>query len=464
MITYGITKGRYGQAALTLLVPGVLVIMLQPWMRPPSLHAFDFQRWVEVVGLTLLTVFFLPYASVILSAKRWLALFLFSFLFLLFLAIWLSKGPAFLSVSVIRMMLYGVVFFGFASAWQECSDQVKTWVAILLVSTLSIYCLYSIIGAFSLLASGVYDRTLAVFGFSNVNHAAGFMMVSFLLLPGLDGLLQEQTRKVAMAARASGVALAFMLAVIGSRGALLACLTAIGLLFFFHREKAVDRYLRWLLEVFAIGLLAYLVFTAFAIGLNVDLWIGGKNLIADSGRFELYEAAWLGALEAPWLGHGPLSYAGLSALTLGHSHNALLTLLYEFGFLITFHVVALGLWCVCIVWKRGAALVKSPVAISGMAALVGFAVHSQFSGLPMIPATMFMALVAGAFITSSVMMPSFPPRSSRWMSPAKPLAVVLALLYLLLVFQYWQAVNLDVSQKPRFWLHGGTEIWYPAKN
>ncbi|WP_370233766.1 O-antigen ligase family protein [Alloalcanivorax venustensis] len=447
-----------------LLVPGALAVMLQPWVRPPSLHAFDFQRWVETAGLTLLTVLFLPYAGATLYRKPRVAFFVFFFAFLLCVSIWVSTAPILLSVSVFRMVLYSIVFIGFVSVWQECGNQKKTLFAVLLVLVLATYCLYLIVGTLSLVAFGVYDRTIAVFGFSNVNHAAGFMMLSLLLLPGTISLLPSRGKAFVGVARVVGITFVFMLAVIGSRGALLASLVAGAVLMFFHEKKVVDQCLRWLLETFAIGLSIYLVFTVAAIELEIDLWVGNKQLIADSGRFQLYLAAWTGALDSPWLGNGPLSYASLPNITLGHAHNVLLTLLFEFGFLITLLLVALVFWLGCILLERRAVIIESPVTVSGVAALLGFAVHAQFSGLLMIPATMFMVLVAGAFLAGPIMAPLPTVRASSATIFATMLGAVLVTLYLLLVSQYWQAVNSDVSQKPRFWLHGGTEIWYSSEH
>lgn len=100
----------------------------------------------------------------------------------------------------------------------------------------------------------------------------------------------------------------------------------------------------------------------------------------------------------------------------------------------------------------------NPVGLPGLAVLVAFAVHSQFSGLPMVPATMLMVTIAVGFVASSWPMaaPALPP--ARLITGTLA-GAALAACYLFMVISYWQAIDGQVLQKPRFWLQGGTETW-----
>lgn len=460
--TPGPISNRHRDGVILILVPLLVAIILQPWVRLAFLHAFDFQRWVEVIGLSFLVLLVLPSTVVVIHRKPCVLLFVIFSLLLLCVAVGQSSAPAFLWVSTLRSVLYAITVFGFALAWRNSGSHQKAWFSGVFFGVLLMYCAYLLVGSFSLLLNRVYDKTLAVSGFSNINHAAGFIMLSLLLLPGLKCLLSGYGRQYAVSIRALGVALTFVLTVIGSRGALLACVMPVGVLLFFHRRRAVGEYLRWLLGTFAIALLVYLVFRVVLFGLHIDFFVGGKTLTSDSGRFDLFLSAWRGALDSPWLGHGPLSYAALPAVHLGHAHNVFLTLLYEYGFPITLGVVASCLLVAYLIWKGRAAVVKNPVGISGTAALIGFAVHAQFSGLLMIPATMLMLLVACAFVANAIPQRIPIVRLSYYKSVAAWLAgVLLVSAYLFLVLQYWQVVDIGVSQKPRFWIQGGTEAWFP---
>ncbi|MCQ6262412.1 O-antigen ligase family protein [Alcanivorax sp. MM125-6] len=443
-----------------MLIPFVVAVMLQPWVRSSSLHAFDFQRWVEVAGLSALVVLVMPSARIFFHWGIGGRLFFVLILLLLCVFVGFSSASSFLWVGPLRSVLYAVAAFGFVLTWRRSCDTQKAWFAVMILFALIVYCIYFLVGSFSLLFHRVYDRTLAVFGFSNVNHAAGFFMLSLLLLPGLAISLNGYGKKFVVVARAVGIVLAFLLAIIGSRGALLACLVVGGFLMLFYKQRIVGAYLHWLLGTFAVALLAYLVFRVTLLSLHIDFFVGGKAIISDSGRFELYRAAWLGALDSPWFGHGPLSYAALPSVHLGHAHNVFLTLLYEYGLPLTLGVVALCLWAVNLIWRGRAFITKDPVAVSGMAGLIGFAAHAQFSGLLMVPATMFMALVACAFLMNAL------PRhililqdSDHSLFVSLLTGGLLVSAYLFLVLQYWQVVDAGVSQKPRFWLHGGVEEW-----
>lgn len=462
LYTFGAALRHHSDTATLMLIPLILAVMLQPWVRLSSLHAFDFQRWVEVAGLSTLVMLVVSPFCMFLHWSFGGRLFFVFILLLVCFSVGFSLAPSFLWVSPLRSILYVIAILGFVSLWKKSLDNQKKWFAAMIVFSLVVYSVYFLVGSLALLFHGVYDRTLAVFGFSNVNHAAGFFMLSLLLLPGLASFFNNHGNKFAMIVRAVGIVMAFLLAIIGSRGALLACLVVGGLLMFFYKKEIVAAYVRWILETFAVALLSYLVFRVALFGFGIDFFVGGQAITGDSGRYELYSAAWLGALDSPWFGHGPLSYASLHSINLGHAHNVFLTLLYEYGFPLVLSVLALCLCATIFIWRNKALIMKDPVAVSGMAGIVGFAVHAQFSGLLMVPATMFMVLVACAFLVNALSWRTFVVGGAgRGLYVALFAAVFLVVsAYLFLVFEYWQVVDASVSQKPRFWLHGGVEEWF----
>ena len=423
-----------------------------------SVQEFDFQRWVEVFWLVFAGTLSFPYLVARWADRPVLSVVVLAVVLGALLSAWHAYGVSFLWAAVLRPVLYISLMVGFGHAWAGSGVSLKRAFSATVLFGLGVYLLYSVLGAAALALSGVFSKVYLVFGFSNVNHAAGFLLATLLILPGLASPFPAERRAVRHIINLLSVWIAFLLLAIGSRGSFLAWLVVAGLCLLHRHQKQVSGYLRGQLVAVAGGLLLYGLLRIALLLTSAHAFPSARPLTEDSGRIELYLKAWNGALESPWLGHGPLSYAGISGELLGHAHNTILTTLYEVGFVCTALILGILAFMGAVLWRARERIMANPVGLPGLAVLVAFAVHSQFSGLPMVPATMLMVTIAVGFVASSWPMaaPALPP--ARLITGTLA-GAALAACYLFMVISYWQAIDGQVLQKPRFWLQGGTETW-----
>lgn len=458
------TRERRGIAIL-MGMAACLFCILQPWLRPFSLQPFDYQRWVEAFSLACLVPLSISWAVLVLRQNRLLLFLAVSSVLLVFFSGFLNGSHLFLNVLTLRALLWVLVLLGAIFSWGVVSFRVKCAFSAFVMAVLLAYVAYTLVGVFSAVSEEVYDRGVFVFGFSNINHAAGFFLVSILLMPALTNYIAVRGKSFNFLAYAIGSGMAFFLVLIGSRGAFLAWVVTVLVTFLYRRKGIVDKYLCWLLLTAAVGFLVYLLLQLLVWSLGIDQLVSKKSIFADSGRFMLYKAAWLGFLEAPWLGNGPLSYAALIDLQYAHAHNFFLTLLYEYGALVGASVLAIFFAGTLSIFKRRFRILKDPVALPGVLTLVAFFVYSQFSGLLLVPSTVIFVLLAMAFAFSDS--PFFVNVHAESDQPvicgALFWGISLVACYLILVAHYWQSVETETLQKPRFWLNGGTEAWLSGK-
>lgn len=440
--------------------PLSFLVLFQPWFRFAEIHAFDFQRWVEVVVFAILPVFCFPVLWRV--VREGACFFLFCMVLVAILGVlssWSNYDRLFLWVGFLRPALMVWVFLGLWGVWGEVSDNNKKFFLWAWIFSVGCYVLYVLVGAFALAFSGVFDKIFLVSGFSNINHAAGFLLIALLVVPGVAEFLSGGEGLSKRIFFSVSVGLVFLLLVIGSRGAFLGWLVVVVVFALFNKKGKTRGYLYWLLESALVGLIIYLLFLLLLFALDVRFLPRESSIASDSGRLELYRKAWNGAVESPWLGHGPLSFAGLPDVFLGHAHNFYLTVLYELGFPATVVLAGLSAYAVWIIWKKREKIAGDPLALAGCAGLLAFAVHSQFSGLSMIPATVLMVMLASAFV-ASVWLPKKVVSFKRgFVFFGSLLGALLGILYFMLVLNYWWAVDEAVGQKPRFWLQGSTETW-----
>lgn len=464
MIVSAQSAGQWRALAIMLLVSAFFAVLLQPWLRPLSIFPYDFQRWIEAIALMMLAPMSMSFAMSF--AKRYQNFFCLFVLLVVLVgaAAYLSSGPYFLVVALLRPMLWLVVAFGFLVAWSTADAKLRSFFSGTILLALACHLLYTAIGAITVIVQGVYDDSYVIFGFSNVNHAAGFYLVMLCLLPALSENLIYRQRAIRFLVFSSGAILSFLLIMIGSRGAFLAWIILALSCALFLRHSEVRRYFLWLLLAAVLALCAYASFMFAMSEMGIGAGGSGKSFASDSGRFMLYKAAWAGFLDAPWLGNGPLSYAALPDVAYGHAHNVFMTLLYEHGGVVTFSAACLWLFAVYGLFKRRNRIFVNATSLSGCAGLIAFSVHVQFSGLLMIPATVIAIILALAFVCSGFGFgkPEECSSSSIWSWKPVLLGGLLGVAYLVVVLQYWQSLDPATSQKPRFWLKGGTEVWFDS--
>lgn len=431
-------------------VAAFFLLILQPFYLFGGLHPYDHQRWLETLMLAYVALIGLP-----LIARYSIFLNLFwLYLFLLFglatIASSILSGVGWVSwVSLLRMWLYLVLLTCSPFAFSQFADSTRSKFGWAVLAGLGVYAIYSCVGLFVLAGNGVYDRTVAVVGFANVNHAAGFLALAVLIIPALVfNASSRPSRFCRVAGIVVSTPLIMLLFVIGSRGSFLGMAAGVGAVFLLAKRNVAFEYSKRLGGYFIVGVFFYGVLRWVTEGVPVP----EKNLTSDSGRFYLYMLAWDGILEAPFFGNGPLSYAAHDKTVLTHAHNFLLTFLYEYGGVATFLgallLAALSVW----VLKNRARWSGSLEAAAGMAVVVAFAVHSQVSGLAMIPLSLCVLALGvglwGAPLVTDVRI----SYHFRWWHFCGAFAV--GGVYLILVSLYWAGLNEDMMASPRFWLQG----------
>lgn len=437
----------------------ILAVSLQPWWRP--LYANDFQRWVEagvlvVVGMAV-GAFLIwrgrPALGNVVTIGLLGIMLVFGVLNPFFSDVgWLSW------VLVLRYGLWGLLFCVLLRSYPALSGRWRVRFAAAVLSVLCIYALYILVGLLTLLANAVNEAPFVVFSFSNVNHAAGFLMLTLLWLPALADRVVHKSVWAGRWALAAGAVLALLLFVIGSRGSFLAGFVALCAASLF-RGASLRWYLLRLASYFGSGfaLFAALQLVAWHLGILEALSL--SSLTSDSGRYFLWITGLTGFLDAPIFGHGGLSYAALPDTMLGHPHNLIVQLLYEFGAPFTLALSAIILRAVIVVVRKREVVAMSVPAIAGCAVTVDFLVHSQFSGLTMIPVSVAVLVLALADGLAPALRHS---TSTTLIRPASisvgVLVVAAALAYLAATTLYWNQ-NDDTLQKTRFWVNGGTEQW-----
>ena len=433
----------FGVAAFFLLI-------LQPFYLFGGLHPYDHQRWLETLMLAYMLLVGLPLIarySFLLNAF-WLYVFLLFGLATIISSILSSAGWV-SWVSLLRMWLYLVLLTCIPFSFSKLSDSARSKFGWAVLAGLGVYAIYSCVGLIVLAGNDIYDRTVAVVGFANVNHAAGFLALAVLIIPAL---VFNASSRPSGVCHFTGIVvstpLIMLLFVIGSRGSFLGMVSGVGAVFLLAKRDVAFEYSKRLGGYFIVGVFFYGVLRWVTDGIPVP----EKNLTSDSGRFYLYMLAWDGIIEAPFFGNGPLSYAAHDKTALTHPHNLLLTFLYEYGGVATLIGVlllaALSVW----VLKNRTRWSGSLEAAAGMAVVVAFAVHSQVSGLAMIPLSLCVLALGvglwGAPLVTGVRI----NYHFRWWHFCGAFAV--GGVYLILVSLYWLGLNDGMMTSPRFWLQG----------
>lgn len=458
MVGGGETANHFWQSArrpvypyfIWIIVVG-LILALQPFYRPFGLSSYDWQRWVETVMLATLSVPCLLYfVRIIGLLSRQIVIGLLCLMVATTISV-ISSCLGWVSlVSMLRFWLWVLVLVSLPFMYVSLTQNAHSVIAVVVVSGLGVYMCYLCVGIFVLMNSGVYDRTMVVTGFVNVNHAAGFLALSVLVLPALSSNIPNKFNRLGE----SGVAIVAVLAVtllliIGSRGSLLGMVIGtLAVLTFAKRDVAIN-YCNKMLYYFISGVSVYFVLKWLNHG---EANTSEKSFFSDSGRFELYELAWVGVSGAPFWGNGPLSFASLESTPFTHSHNLILTFLYEYGLVAAFFVLSVIIVSVVWVCKIRDRWCSKPGAVAGMAVVVAFVVHSQFSGVAMIPLSLCLLALGISFWGASIIDGMrVVPDYSVW---SFSLSLVIGGVYLGLVFLYWMGLSEPMLPNPRFWLKG----------
>lgn len=183
-------------------------------------------------------------------------------------------------------------------------------------------------------------------GFSNVRHQGQFLtMILPFLVAGvsLDG---EYDRKLRGLDFVLGISLTIMVFVAGTRGTVFSWLI-VGAGFMLLSGGARRLAVRMLLVVAGGYLLSMLLLEGLSAAVNqsADFRFSGTQVFGLTSREELWRRAVELMAENPWLGIGPMLYAGDVRAFAGHPHQALLQIASEWGGPVLLLVVfSVGRW------------------------------------------------------------------------------------------------------------------------
>lgn len=435
-----------------------LIAFFQPWWLPNGLHFYDYQRWVEAFALTLSGFAFISIVAFrdALGKYIWLVA-------LLTLLACISASVSSVGwiswVSTIRLILWSHVMLCIPFVFARLSKEQFSVLFASVTSALFIYAIYCVVGALALIKNGVYSRVFMVSGFANVNHAAGFLMLASLLMPMLSQEAGRFSRAFFFLGTFSASIFVFLLIVIGSRGSWMAGVGALLSLVAVFRGSESRRYLAQCIKYLLLGGIVFLLMQGLTIFQGIEYATSSKPITSDSGRLDLYLTAAEGVLERPWFGHGLLSFSANSNSLYGHPHNIILSSLYELGVPFTLlAILLLSFLGVKFIVDRGV-IGEDFCSVGGLAVIVAFSVHSQFSGLSMIPATLVLFAFGGGLALRRLVQ-SLGCAHDRAGSNVKIAAFSgCSIAYLLMICLYWGGTSENVEQKTRFWLNGNTSPW-----
>ncbi len=322
----------------------------------------------------------------------------------------------------------------------------------------AVHIIYSSVGGLALLYNGLIGADYLIDGFSNKNHASAFYVPLFLLLPALRSMSLFSTKLGGALIFIMGVFLGLMILIIGSRGSLVSFFSALFMVSFLGVSDKIKIYFLWISLCFLLSLLLFFGLLLLHDMGEVEGALLHRNYASDSGRLLLWKVAWVGFVDSPWFGHGPLSYSLNSLLHVAHPHNSLLLVAYEYGFSLVLLMGFAAAIFYGMLWMEREKLREDMVPISGIAGVVAFMVHSLVGAGPFIPSAVMVFALSLAFIFSflkeKIISCDIGKASylfGRFMTIG---AVFIALSYVVLVFDYWCDLPAEGHLEPRFWQFG----------
>jgi hypothetical protein len=425
------------------------LLMVQPFFLLGGLHPFDHQRSIEIVFLSISFLFLVPFIS------------LRKVPFLFWVMGALSMLSAFLGSAGVagwaqetRFLLWAVLLLIFPFSWAFVATQNKKIISVIFFVGLSLYFIYVIFGTYLLLGQGVVDPAFVISGFANINHAAGFLVLGFFMLPGIESCLSDYRRVVLPFSTLVGGGLFLFVLIIMARGSFLSGLAVAMFLVFFCKGRARKKYSMRLLMYAAIGTALYFLFYFDSSFLRVE-----ENYIAslyrDTGRIALFREGIQGWFESPLLGNGPLSFSQLSSVPEAHPHNILIASLYEYGALVTIIAVYLLIKAATVYLRAGYVADQSMLHIVGGSTIVCFLSYAQVSGLTMIaPSMLLLALAVGFAFENVVSERPRPDFLTNFSGKRAVGAFMIVLAFFSSSIFYYQVSTENISGAPRFWLQG----------
>lgn len=423
-----------------------------------DIFPYDASRWIEAMVLS--ASFPMAMAAVWRKSKHLVAgafpLLIAAVCYLI--SIWGSDVGWYSWVLGVRFLMWLALFVSSVDWYARMGEREAGLCAAAFIVISFSYSSYVLIGNAVLLGSGIYDRSFLASGFSNVNHAAAFAAISTLVMPAMACKASSVGRIFPILSTYTASVYVLFISIMESRGAWIAILVAPLIVLILLRSGGIFNYIRRIFLYLLGGLSLFLVFQIARVMLGVYGHGSEKSFFSDSGRWVLYGEGLKGTLEKPFFGSGPLSYAAMDNVSLGHPHNILISSLYENGMVFTVFFCSFLFFVLYKIIKESSGTTDDVAAVSGLVVIFYFVVHSMFSGLSMIPSTVFVLLVGVSLVCGKAWKGSeVEVVSARNRSFLFFLGGAISVVYMLLVCSYWNAIPVHGEQKTRFWIEGGIE-------
>jgi putative inorganic carbon (hco3(-)) transporter len=377
------------KAVFVVLLFALVVPVVFNWLSFSSYH--DGQRYLQFAVLACCVLFLMLHCS---TSRVQLIGFTSKQSGVVLMAVGaLVAASVFSNLRLQHALIELAIFSGMAAmglAVKLSLGQNQGWAAVCYRLGLSVGLLYMLVIFLPLYVAMLFtpDSSIHIFSlfdqFSSVRFFNHVQTVSTVI--GIGALL-DQDRRWRIVAWASLLFSVTLLYLSGGRATMLALVAAFFCLAFLSPAllKAVARKIA---SAVVCGLLLGFVMA------NLPAWLGDPNrLVMEStvqrsvgmasthARFVLWHDAWKIALEHPWLGAGPMSFAAAKSQA-AHPHNFVFQLLAEYGFVFTL-LLAVGTGTVLYrrVSKLRTGLLEDPALTTiGLCAVAAILVDAQFSG------------------------------------------------------------------------------------
>jgi O-antigen ligase len=406
-----------------------------------------------------------------LAIGNWAAVFWFSFLFSQLVNACFFNNQIYSFLDILQLLAISLAFVGYLRLFDR-SLKLKEYLLLGLLYGLTFYYLSVLMQYMFFLISPVPWNVmlLSSAGFINVRFLNQIMVLMFPLVLVADYLFPV-SKKIVWFCSIMTVALLFNS---DGRGAMAMAIfeSVVLILMLKHTPFNAHLFRVRLLKVWLIGLLVFLVFFVWIPSMRLDVYQMAAIRLSEPVRFQMWAEAFDLWRNNMWWAYGGMSFAdktGDVSYILGHPHNSIVQVLYEYGLIgLTCLVLAL-LFLLKRIYSH---LVFGPVntlLVPVFVSLLAGAGLSLVSGVIVMPFSQLILFVQMLVIVSIVYRREGGSASVGFRPPLyisiKPLIMIgIVVFFLLGCISYlsWVRVmgqeTLTFDVGPRFWMIGRLEI------
>jgi O-antigen ligase len=374
-------------------------------------------------------------------------------------------------VDTLFLFAISVAFLGYMRVLSDCPE-LKQYMLLALVYGLAVYYGFMLLQYLFFLISPVpwTIHLLSEAGFVNVRFLNQLMILIFPLVLFAEQLGPMPRRL----ARFTAVMTVALLLNSNGRGALAMAIFESILLVLFIKYTPCDAkiFRHRLLKIWLLGCLVFAVLFVWVPSLRLDDFQMSPLRLTEYNRFDMWREAFELWLKNKWWGHGGMSYASKSGSVtffVGHPHNSLVQVLYEYGLLGFISLAAALSFLLKQVYFQLRNVPENRLLVPVFVGLLGGAGLSLVSGVIAMPFSQLVLFVLMLVLVSIVNVQSeghasWLFRRQFYLSVNSIKLVGFVVFFLLATVSYmsWRhTMGQDVisfSVGPRFWLVGSLEI------